>query len=104
MAKPKIKKMFVSEKKASKDNAIGQMFELFVEKFNEIIVLINNHDVEFTKLNLQFTQIRMDLKSAGILHDEAYVPPAVDELSPGTQPTPRKDSTKVKKFKKNDPF
>ena len=94
MAKPKVEKIPIPE----------GLHDPVLEKINEIIALINNHDVEFTKLNLQFTQIRMDLKSAGILHDEAYVPPPVDELSPRTQPTPRKDSTKVKKFKKNDPF
>lgn len=94
MAKPKIEKIKIL--KGSLDPV--------AEKINEIVALINNHDVEFTKLNLQFTQIRMDLKSAGILHDEAYVPPPVDELAPGSQPAPRKDSEKVKKFKKVDPF
>ncbi len=74
------------------------------EKINEIIAQVNNHDVEFTKLSLQFSQIRLDLKSAMILHDEPYVPPAVDELSPGAKPGSRKDSKKVTKFKKVDPF
>ena len=74
------------------------------EKINEIIAQVNNHDVEFTKLNLQFSKIRLDLKSAMILHDEPYAPPPVDELAPGAKPGPRKDSEKVKKFKKVDPF
>ncbi len=96
MTKPKIEKITFDKKGFPKQN--------LSEKINEIIALINNHDVEFTKLNLQFAQIRLDLKSAMILHDEAYVPPGVDELSPGSQLSPRKDSVKVKKFKKEDPF
>jgi len=92
----KIKKLTFNKEGAPKQS--------LSDKINEIIAASNNFDVELNELKLQFTQIRLDLKSAMILHDEAYVPPGVDELSPGSQQVPRKDSEKVKKFKKVDPF
>lgn len=56
-----------------------------------------------TEMENSFAQIRLDLKAAGILHDDPYSPPPVDELSEGGQKA-RQESRKVKKLKKDDPF
>ena len=100
----KIKKFPPIGKKISKDNYFAKMFEMIIEKCNEIIAEVNNQDVELNELKLQFAQLRLDLKSAMIMHDEPYVPPGVDELSPGSKQGSRKDSKRVKQFKKVDPF
>ncbi len=92
----KIKKLTFGKKGLPKQNISS--------KINEIIAELNNQDVELDQLKLDFAQLRLDLKSAMIMHDEPYVPPGVDELSPGSQKGPRKDSKKVKQFKKVDPF
>jgi len=54
-----------------------------------------------TELELAFAQIRLDLKAAGILHDEPYVAPPVDEL---VEKKPAVKSKKVKSMEKKDPF
>lgn len=53
--------------------------------------------------------MRLDLKSAGILHDEAYVPPPADELTaraaePGQTPGPKKKSKIEQMVEDSDPF
>ena len=45
---------------------------------------------------MSFTELRLDLKTAGILHDEEYVPPVI--------PLELTKSETVKKLEKNNPF
>lgn len=92
----KIKKLIFSKNGLPKEN--------ISDKINEIIVLINNHDVELDLLKKQFTDLIVKLQAFGTLPLEKYAKPAVDELSPGLQKAPRKESAKVKKFKKETPF
>lgn len=59
-------------------------------------------DFRLKKIEDDFAQMRLDLKAAMIIQDEPYNPPPVDELS--SKPTTKKDSKKVQKLKRNDPF
>ena len=57
------------------------------------------------QLSKDFAQMRMDLKSANIIQDEEYVPPAVDELTARDQaPTPKKKSKIEQISEDSDPF
>ena len=57
------------------------------------------------QLSKDFAAMRMDLKSANILHDEEYVPPATDELTARDRaPTPKKKSKIEQISDDSDPF
>lgn len=57
------------------------------------------------QLSKDFAQMRMDLKSANILHDEEYVPPAADELTARDKaPEPKKKSKIEQISDDSDPF
>lgn len=59
-------------------------------------------DERLTKMEMAFTQLRLDLKSAGILHDEEYVAP--DMREPIQMPREFAKSNKVKELEKKNPF
>ena len=63
-------------------------------------LLLAKQDSRITELEKQLTQMRLDLKSAGILHDEPYTPPPVDELAarPKDSPGPKKTKSKVEQI------
>jgi len=61
----------------------------------ESIVLQNER---IAALELSFTQLRLDLQTAGIIRNEDYVAP---DQKPITRPV---KSDKVKQLEKNDPF
>ena len=44
-------------------------------------LLLAKQDSRITELEKQLASIRLDLKHAGILHDEPYSPPPADELT-----------------------
>ncbi len=103
----KIKKIKIIGKKYVGENVLYTPLKsdmMLAEKINEIIALVNNHDVELDLLKKQFTDLIVKLQAFGTLPLEEYDKPAVDELSPGLQQAPRKESTKVQKLKKKDPF
>ena len=57
------------------------------------------------QLSKDFSQMRLDLKSANILHDEAYVLPPADELTARDQkPEPKKKSKVEQMVEDKDPF
>jgi len=58
--------------------------------------LLAKQDLRIQDLEKQLAEMRLDLKSAGILHDEAYIPPPADELTARTG-KPEKPSTKKSK-------
>jgi len=92
----KIKKLTFGKKGLPKEN--------ISDKINEIIALINNHDIELDLLKKQFTDLIVKLQAFGTLPLEKYDKPTVDELSPGPQQAIRKESAKVQKLRKKDPF
>lgn len=53
-------------------------------------------------LEKDFAQIRLDLKSAHILHDEKYTPPPVDEVA--KRPQRKTESKTLKNLESSDPF
>lgn len=55
-------------------------------------------DERISSLELLFTQLRLDLKTAGILHDEDYTP-EVTNLPPNST-----KSARIQNLEKNDPF
>ena len=63
-------------------------------------LLLAKQDSRITELEKQLTQMRLDLKSAGILHDEPYSPPPVDELAarPKEAPSPKKTKSKIEQI------
>lgn len=62
-------------------------------------------DQRIQDLEKQFTSMRLDLKSAGILHDEPYTPPPADELTAREQsPKPKKKSKVEQMVDDKDPF
>jgi len=63
---------------------------------DEKLEILNNR---MSDLEISFTQLRLDLKSAGILHDEEYVPPAPTDI-----PRETIKSAAVKKSEEIDPF
>lgn len=50
-------------------------------------------------MELSFTKLRLDLKAAGILHDEEYIPPVMTDIIPE-----KTKSEAVKKSEEIDPF
>ncbi len=87
-----------------KGRALNSKEQAIAEKVNENITLLNNHDVDLDLLRKQFTDLIVKLQAFGTLPLEKYDKPAVDELSPGPQQAAKKDSAKVQKLKKKDPF
>lgn len=65
---------------------------------------IDDLDKEVQELRKEFALLITRLQAFGSLPLEEYKKPAVDELAPGTQKAPRKESAKVKKFKEKTPF
>jgi len=61
-------------------------------------LLLAKQDSRITNLEKQLTQMRLDLKSAGILHDEPYTPPPADELSARTKAPGQKTKSKVEQI------
>lgn len=59
-------------------------------------------DERLTVIEMAFTQMRLDLKSAGILHDEEYIAPDMREST--SMPKEFQKSDKVKELEKKDPF
>ena len=57
-------------------------------------------DFRLNRIEKDFAQMRLDLKSAMILHDEPYSPPPIDELSPGGKKPSTVKSKKLKKLEK----
>jgi len=53
-------------------------------------------------LEKDYAQIRLDLKSAMILHDEPYTPPPVDSIS--EKPQRKSESKNLKRLQKDDPL
>lgn len=62
----------------------------------EKLEFLNNR---MSDLEMIITHLRLDLKAAGILHDEEYVPPIMTDI-----PQERIKSNKVKKLEAKDPF
>lgn len=60
-------------------------------------------EITVNQLSKDFAQIRLDLKSAHILHDEEYVPPPIDDLSKQTR-RPTQKSKVEKMVEDSDPF
>lgn len=63
---------------------------------DEKLEILNNR---MSDLEMSFTQLRLDLKSAGILHDEEYTPPPMTDI---LRETVKSDA--VKKADEIDPF
>jgi len=63
---------------------------------DEKLEILNNR---MTDLEMSFTQLRLDLKYAGILHDEEYVPPPMTDIP---KETIKSDAEKISD--KLDPF
>lgn len=78
-------------------------FDDIANKMDEMIDGINSAMINVEGLSKSFAQMRLDLKGAGVLHDEPYIPPGVDELSEQPQQPPKK-SEKTEKLEKDDPF
>ena len=64
---------------------------------DEKLEILNNR---MSDLEMTITQLRLDLKSAGILHDEEYIPPVMTDIPQ----EPRLKSMKVRKLEDIDPF
>ncbi len=102
----KIKKFSINKEKRPKkiDSDLSKFLYLTALKINELIEQTNQHDTEIEQLKKQFTDLIVKLQAFGTLPLEKYNKPGVDELSPGPQQTSRKESAKVQKLKKKDPF
>lgn len=62
----------------------------------EKLEILNNRMAE---IELSFTQLRLDLQSGGIIHNEEYIPPQISDI-----PQEHTKSNKANYLEDNDPF
>lgn len=73
------------------------------KQFKEIQKKVLTLEKAFSQFTNDFAALRLDLKSANIIQDEPYTPPAIDELSERDY-APRKPTKTSKKPDLPDPF
>lgn len=74
-------------------------------KIQELEKKVLGLQLTIDQLSQDFAQMRLDLKSAHIIQDADYIPPAADDLTARDQaPTPKKKSKIEQISDDSDPF